>query len=89
MGWEWLGPDAIYRQIATVLRTRITDGTYQPGHRIPTAAALAEEFGVAANTVRQATALLVREGYLVGAQGRGVFVTSPDDWPGERPAADG
>lgn len=81
MGWEWLGPDAIYRQIAAVLRDRITSGTYQPGHRIPTAATLAEEFGVAANTVRQATALLVREGYLVGAQGRGVFVTPPETWP--------
>lgn len=81
MAWEWLGPDAIYRQIAAVLRTRVTDGTYQPGHAIPTAAALAEEFGVAANTVRQATALLREEGYLVGAQGRGVFVTPPESWP--------
>jgi len=81
MGYEWLGPDAIYRQIAAVLRDRITGGTYQPGHAIPTAATLAGEFEVAANTVRQATKLLIGEGYLVGAQGRGVFVTAPETWP--------
>lgn len=72
---EFLGPEAIYRQIAAILRTRIERGTYPPGHAIPSTAALCEEFGVSHKTVRAAVAVLVEEGLVVTAHGRGVYVT--------------
>lgn len=82
MGWEFLGPEPIYRQIADILRARIDDGTYEPGRPIPSTAALVEEFGYSHKTIRAATALLVEEGRLVGAVGRGMYVT------GSEPPAD-
>lgn len=75
MGHEFLGPEPIYRQIAAILRARIADGTYRPGYPIPSTARLCDEFEVTHRTVRAATALLVDEGLLVGAVGRGMYVT--------------
>lgn len=78
MGHEWLGPEPIYRQLAAILRARIADGTYRPGYPIPSTAAICEEFGITHRTARAATKLLVDEGLIVGAVGRGMFVTDPD-----------
>lgn len=79
MAYEFLGPEPIYRQIAAILRARIADGTYRPGYAIPSTHELCEEFGVTHRTVRAATRLLVDEGLLVGAVGRGMFVARPED----------
>ncbi|GGP98283.1 DNA-binding GntR family transcriptional regulator [Actinomadura coerulea] len=79
MAYEFLGPEPIYRQIAAILRARIADGAYRPGYAIPSTSALCEEFGVTHRTVRAATRLLVDEGLLVGAVGRGMFVSRPED----------
>lgn len=81
MEYEWLGPEPIYRQLAAVLRARITDGTYKPGYPIPSTRALVTEFGVTARTVRRAVEILTNEGLLVGAVGRGMYVTRPEDRP--------
>ncbi len=78
MSVEFLGPEPIYRQIAAILRERIENGTYRPGYPIPSTAALCDEFGVTHRTVRAATKILVEEGLLVGAVGRGMFVTDPE-----------
>jgi GntR family transcriptional regulator len=78
---EWLGPEPIYRQLAEVLAGRIADGTYLPGHPIPSTAALCAEFGVSHKTVRAATEILEERGLLIGAQGRGRFVARPEDRP--------
>ena len=72
---EFLGPEPIYRQIAATLRTRIEDGTYRPGHPIPSTAALCDEFQVSHKTVRAAVVVLVEQGLVVTAHGRGVYVT--------------
>ena len=91
MPHEFLGPEPIYRQIAGILRARI--GTYLPGYPIPSTSALCEEVGVTHRTVRAATGLLVEEGLIVGAVGRGMFVARPEDRPGagdaEGPAPEG
>jgi DNA-binding GntR family transcriptional regulator len=78
MAWEFRGPDPLYKQIATELRSRIERGVYQPGYAIPSNSALCEEFGVTHRTARMAVEILVEEGLLVGAVGRGMFVTDPD-----------
>jgi len=65
----------LYRSIAGLLRTEIVDGRLTPGSRIPTIGTLAETYGVARVTVRQAIAVLINEDLLVARQGSGTFVT--------------
>lgn len=64
----------IYQQIARVLRSRIFHGLYSPGAPIPSENELAEEFGVARLTVRQAIQELRREGALISRRGSGTYV---------------
>lgn len=73
-------------RIAGVLRDRIRTGELPRHSRLPTQRTLAEQFGTNRTTVRQALAILEREGYL-SARGRGApaLVTHPtQDQP--RPA---
>lgn len=71
-------PIPMYLQMSDILRGRITDGEWQHGARIPTEAQLCDYYGVSRITVRQAVALLVRDGLLVRARGRGTFVREPN-----------
>ena len=43
-----------YGTLAAALRQRILDGEWQPGQMIPSEASLAQSYGVALGTVRQA-----------------------------------
>lgn len=65
----------LYRAVIEALRTRIADGMYRPGDRIPGVEAMAEEFGVSTITVRRAIREMSLGGELIGRQGLGVFVT--------------
>lgn len=65
-----------YAQVAGALRNRISRGALPRGGAIPTIDQLMAEFGVGRVTVRQAVALLAREGLLSPEQGRGTFVTA-------------
>jgi DNA-binding GntR family transcriptional regulator len=73
----------VYRQVADQLRQAITSGTYAPGDKLPSARALAREFGIAPNTAASAVDQLRGEGLIASWQGRGVYVLEP----GQRPAA--
>lgn len=64
-----------YLQLADLLRQRIARGIWPREHRLPSLEGLAEEFGVARVTVRQAIELLAREGLVSPQRGRGTFVT--------------
>lgn len=64
----------LYAQVTDAMRERIVKGVWPIGSRIPTLPALAEEFGVASVTIRQAVQLLKNEGLLQPEQGRGTFV---------------
>lgn len=68
-------PQFPYEQLAAILRSRITDGTYRAGRKIPPLIALQEEFGLSSMTVRRAVAVLAAEGLLLRVPGRGTFVT--------------
>lgn len=68
------GPEPLYEQIAAVLTARIEDGTYPPRRRIPSEAAIVEEFGVSRPTARSAIHLLVVRGLVVTVRGKGSFV---------------
>jgi DNA-binding GntR family transcriptional regulator len=63
-----------YIQLATVIRHRIDDGTYQRGQRIPSEVTFVQDTGFARDTVRKAINLLVEEGRLYIVRGLGTFV---------------
>lgn len=66
----------LYLQVATYMRRNIETGVWPVGTRMPSLEMLAENFGVARLTVRQAVQLLVSESLLNSRQGRGTFVSA-------------
>lgn len=81
MGIDLDGPEPLYEQIADLLTSRIADSTYQPRRRIPSEAAICEEFDVSRPTAARAIELLVERGLVVTVQGKGRFVVGADDQP--------
>jgi len=69
------GPVTLYAQLAGILRERVKSGVWPNGTELPTLEELAEEFGVARVTVRQAMQTLTKEGLVSSQRGRRTFVT--------------
>jgi GntR family transcriptional regulator, transcriptional repressor for pyruvate dehydrogenase complex len=67
--------DMLQVEIARRIERRIVDGTYPPGSKLPTEAALAQELGISRNVLREAVARLRSDGLVWSRQGRGMFVT--------------
>ncbi|MFB6814319.1 GntR family transcriptional regulator [Streptomyces sp. NPDC056347] len=65
-----------YRVIADALKAAIESGEYEPGNRLPGESALAEQYGVAALTARQALKVLRNEGLVETKKGAGARVLS-------------
>ncbi|MDE3155328.1 MAG: PLP-dependent aminotransferase family protein [Acidobacteriota bacterium] len=63
------------RQLASALRESMLSGQLGPGARLPSTRLLAGELGVSRNTVLEAYAELLAEGYLEGQIGSGTFVS--------------
>ncbi|HEV7529633.1 MAG TPA: GntR family transcriptional regulator [Solirubrobacteraceae bacterium] len=61
-------------QLAWALRTRIADGEFKPGQRLPGLRDMAEAIGVNLNTVRTVYQRLEHEGLIESQQGSGTFV---------------
>ena len=64
-----------YEQIRAQLAARVDNGALQPGDRLPTVRRLAEDLGVAANTVARAYRELEQSGVIETRGRRGSFVT--------------
>ncbi|MGV0771150.1 MULTISPECIES: PLP-dependent aminotransferase family protein [Mycobacteriaceae] len=62
-------------QLITALRDGIRGGSLSTGTRLPPSRALAADLGLARNTVAEAYAELVAEGWLASRQGAGTWVT--------------
>lgn len=62
-------------QVRRALESRLLQGVWGPGARLPAERLLAEEFGVSRATLREAVARLVARDMLVSRPGSGVFVT--------------
>lgn len=70
-------------QTAQLLLTRIREGEWPLGHRLPGEMTLAAQLGVGRSTLREAIRELSGKGVLESRQGSGVFVTALDaaeDW---------
>lgn len=61
-------------QLAWALRSRIQDGRYPPGQRLPGMRELADELAINVNTVRAVMERLERYGLIERRQGTGTFV---------------
>ncbi|MCP8712338.1 PLP-dependent aminotransferase family protein [Streptomyces sp. AC04842] len=78
------GP-GLRRGLTDALREAVRGGRLTPGTRLPSSRALAADLGIARNTVADAYADLIAEGWLTARQGSGTRV-APRAVP-ERPAA--
>jgi GntR family transcriptional regulator len=82
-----------YMQIADELRGQIRAGTLPPGSALPSINQLCERYEVSASVVKAAISVLRTEGWIIGQQGKGVFVreapppAADGDTPGDVPAA--
>jgi GntR family transcriptional regulator len=69
---------ARYRTLAIELKAAVDAGTYPPGSRLPSESELAQTYGVARGTVRQAFAVLAADGLISTRQGaRRVVLPQP------------
>jgi DNA-binding GntR family transcriptional regulator len=80
-----LSPDtpsgrSLHEQVAATITNQIGTGDLPPGGRLPAEAELAEEFGVARSTVREALRRLEESGTIVRRQGRR-YVAGPSEVP--------
>lgn len=57
-----------------ILRSKVSDGTWRVGHRIPAEAELAGALSVGRNTIREAVKVLAHSGMLEVRQGDGTYV---------------
>lgn len=68
-------PKSQFRQLAEILRKRITDGEFRRGDRLPGENDLAAQYGLSRHTVNQAVGLLRRDGLVRVTRGKGAVVT--------------
>ncbi|BEV46061.1 GntR family transcriptional regulator [Afipia carboxidovorans] len=74
-----IGTRPLYSQIREQFLHHLEDRTWAPGMLIPSEIELARKFGVSQGTVRKALNEMTAERLLTRQQGRGTFVTEPED----------
>lgn len=74
-----VGVRPLYSQVKEQFLRRLEDRTWPPGMMIPSEMELAREFGVSQGTVRKALNEMTTENLLTRRQGRGTFVSEPED----------
>ena len=66
-----------YQRLAETLRQELVGRRWKPGDRLPSENDIAQSYGVAPGTARQALGQLVTDGLLEREHGRGTFVRRP------------
>lgn len=69
----------IYLQVKNLIMSKIKNGDYRPGDKVPTEREFALRLGISRNTVSTAYKELLLEGILEACQGRGTFVRVHQD----------
>jgi DNA-binding GntR family transcriptional regulator len=67
----------LYEQVADYVEAQIASGDLEPGQKFPDMRDLADEWGVAYQTVRRAMRELRERGLVVSRVGKGTFVQNP------------
>jgi len=67
-------PESIIDQINQIIRSRIQQGIYPAGSRLPSESTLAKEFSVSRTSIRNAMDSLVNEGVVIRRHGDGTFI---------------
>lgn len=75
-----------YKQVKEEILSWIAAGSLKAGDLMPSENEVSEQFGVSRQTVRQAFGELESEGWLRRVQGKGTFVTEPEQSGGTVPA---
>lgn len=70
---------AKYLEIADDFKRRIRDGELSPGTKLPSETELMSTHEVSRTVARQAISRLREDGYVLSHQGKGSFVTLPDE----------
>jgi len=68
-----------YIEVSNALKELILLGDLRPGDKLPTEKKLAQQFGVSIISIRGATRKLKEEGYILGIQGSGLYVSEPEE----------
>lgn len=76
----------LWRQIAAIVVSRMADGTYPVGTRVPSVVEISTEFEVAASTAQKVLAHLKAQGLIRTEVGLGSFVTILAQTPDSRTA---
>jgi DNA-binding GntR family transcriptional regulator len=63
-----------YYQLANILRRQMATGIFRPGDRLPSEAQLCAQYEISPMTARRALTILLDEGLVTAARGRGTFV---------------
>ena len=71
----------LFARVADSLRSDILANRMAPGHKLPSESDLEGAFGVSRITVRQALASLHAEGLIEKVNGKGSYVTRPNELP--------
>jgi GntR family transcriptional regulator, transcriptional repressor for pyruvate dehydrogenase complex len=66
----------VYTSVAEAIKTRIADGAWVVGQRLPSISQFAQEFGVGIGSIREAVKVLASLGVIRIEHGRGMFVAS-------------
>lgn len=72
---------ALYKQLYTVLRSKLQDGNFQPGDLFPAESTLTKEYSVSRITVRTALDQLAADGFIERFPGKGSFVRAVEEQP--------
>jgi GntR family transcriptional regulator/MocR family aminotransferase len=89
LGIERSSGTPLLRQVYLDLRRAILDGVLTPGARLPATRALAQQLGIARNTVVAAYEQLLAEGFIEGRIGAGSYVSRDLPQGLERPPLPG
>ncbi|MFG3380890.1 GntR family transcriptional regulator [Streptomyces sp. NPDC047999] len=70
---------AKYLEIANDFKRRIRQGELEPGTKLPSETKLMADHEVSRTVARQAISRLREDGYVISHQGKGSFVTRPEE----------
>ncbi|GAA1031459.1 hypothetical protein GCM10009557_26900 [Virgisporangium ochraceum] len=69
----------VTERVEGALRSRIAQGDYKPGDKLPSERTLVDELGAGRTTVRLVLSKLAAQGLIEAQHGRGYFVCSPKE----------